>query len=106
MEVSMSSTKVFPARRNIPDYIRKLFSPPPILHYECADDYSELFSAIAVALEPSDMVDWVWVKDFTVLSWEVARLRRYRILLISTAERQPVKDILRPRLPDTSKGEW
>ena len=44
--------------------------------------YWDMFDRLAEFVEPKNVIEWLWVKDIVDLFWEIARLRRYRALLI------------------------
>jgi hypothetical protein len=62
--------------------IKFLLGPPPVLRTENPHLYWELFEQFAEAIAPSSIVEWIWLKDIVDLSWEIARLRRYRAIWI------------------------
>jgi hypothetical protein len=62
--------------------IKVLLGPPPVLRTENPHRYWELFEQFAAAIAPSSIVEWMWLKDIADLTWEIARLRRYRAMWI------------------------
>ena len=64
------------------DLVRTLLGPPPLLTTENPHQYWELFEQFADAIEPKNVIEWLWLKDIVDLSWEIARLRRYRMMWI------------------------
>src|SRR5215207_6205548 len=70
--------------RIIPEELRELLSSRPLLSNESAEDYDQLLTSLAVALEPKDVVEWVWCKDVQDLIWECRRLRGIKAELIET----------------------
>jgi hypothetical protein len=44
-----------------------------------------MFNRFAEFVEPKNIIEWLWVKDIGDLSWEIARLRRYRTQQIERA---------------------
>jgi hypothetical protein len=67
---------------SVPPDIQALFGDPPLLSTEDPNLYWDMFGRFAEFVEPKNIIEWVWVKDSVDLSWEIARLRRYRALLI------------------------
>jgi hypothetical protein len=51
--------------------------PPP-----GASCYWELFEHFADEIAPSGITEWIWLKNIANLTWEIARLRRYRAMWI------------------------
>ena len=66
----------------MPPDIEVLFGDPPLLSTEDPRLYRELLDRFVGSVEPRNVIEWLWVKDIVDLSWEIARLRRYRALLI------------------------
>jgi hypothetical protein len=66
----------------VPPDIQALFGDPPLLGTEDPNLYWHMFDRFAEFVEPKNIIEWFWVKDIVDLSWEIARLRRYRALLI------------------------
>jgi len=42
----------------------------------------------AKIVEPKDMIEWWWVKDITDHSWEIRRLRRFKVLFVEVGRDQ------------------
>jgi hypothetical protein len=68
--------------RCVPPDIEALFGVPPLLSTEDPRLYWEMLDRFAESVAPRNTIEWLWVKDIVDLSWEIARLRRYRALLI------------------------
>ena len=68
--------------RCVPPDIEALFGVPPLLSTENPRLYREVLDRFAESVAPRNTIEWLWVKDIVDLSWEIARLRRYRALLI------------------------
>ena len=66
----------------IPEDIREIWGDPPLLRNESAETYEMLARQISQAVGPTDVIEWVWVKDILDLSWEIRRLRRFKTMLI------------------------
>ena len=65
-----------------PDEVQALFGDPPLLRGEDVRLYKNLMGQFAKLVEPKDMIEWWWVKDITDHSWEIRRLRRFKVLFI------------------------
>jgi hypothetical protein len=65
-----------------PKEVQALFGEPPLLRGEDIGLYNELMGQFAKIVEPKDMIEWWWVKDITDHSWEIRRLRRFKVLFI------------------------
>ena len=68
--------------RWVPPDIEVLFGAPPLLSTEDPRLYRETLDRHAGYVEPRNIIEWLWVKDVVDLNWEIARLRRYRVLMI------------------------
>lgn len=76
-------------RHSLPNYmipveLYPLFGPMPLLPGEDHDAYSRLLSTIAAAVEPTDAIDWMYLKDVVDLAWEITRLHRWKVEIIKT----------------------
>ena len=69
-----------------PDEVRALFGDPPLLRGEDVGLYNELMGQFAKIVEPTDMIEWWWVKDITDHTWEIRRLRRFKALFVEVAQ--------------------
>jgi hypothetical protein len=68
-------------RPGLPPDILALFGKPPLIGDEDADAYADLLARLAAALRPTDIVEWLSIKDVAGLTWEGQRLRRQRAAL-------------------------
>ncbi len=63
-----------------------LFAKRPLALGESEQDYDSFLVAVTAAVEPEDIIERLWVKDFVDLKWETMRLRRLLAsVLMSTA---------------------
>lgn len=76
--------------------LAKLFNDPPLLGSESREEYDGLFSAIIDALKPQDAIAWLFVRDYTDLSWEIRRERRVKAQIVESARNAVVVDLLTP----------
>jgi hypothetical protein len=67
---------------SVPPDIQALFGDPPLLSTEDPARYRDMLDRFAESIAPRNIIEWLYVKDVADLSWEIARLRRYRALLI------------------------
>jgi hypothetical protein len=59
---------------------------PPVLPGEREEDYHTLFDGLERAIDPSDLVEKIWVRDVADLIWESWRVRRVRTLFLKNAQ--------------------
>jgi hypothetical protein len=75
-----------------PVEIQALFGDPPLLRGEDIGLYNELMGHFAKLVDPKDMIEWWWVKDITDHSWEIRRLRRFKVLFVEIGRDQLFKN--------------
>ena len=61
--------------------------------------YEELLARVGAAVQPIDIIDWLFVKDIVALTWEIQRSRRQRESLIRIARRSAMEIILEVAMP-------
>src|SRR3954447_4328701 len=62
----------------IPARLAPFLLKPALLPGEREAEYLALVQAISAAFEPSDAVEWLWVKDVVDYTWQAQRLRRLK----------------------------
>jgi hypothetical protein len=72
----------------------RLFSKPPLLITESAEDFASLNAAFAQAIKPRDIVERMYVDDIAALSWEILRFRRCKVAIINAAFKGALEDLL------------
>jgi hypothetical protein len=70
------------AERVIPSHIEALLGAPLLLRREDPKVYNDLLGHFARCVEPKDIIEWFWVKDITDHTWEIRRLRRFKIIFV------------------------
>src|SRR6478736_10549981 len=63
----------------------ELFGPPPLLDGERQDVYDTLLARVTGAVNPKDIIEEIWVHDVVDLVWEILRLRRLKVALLSSS---------------------
>jgi hypothetical protein len=71
-----------------------VFGKPPLLRDEDANLYDALFSRVVAAARPRDPFEWMLLKDYTDLAWEIFRLRRAKAGIIDGARKDALVLIL------------
>jgi hypothetical protein len=66
----------------IPADIAELWGKPPVLPTEDLKACEKLYLEIAKSVGPTDIIEWLWVKDIGDLSWEIRRLREFKVDLV------------------------
>src|SRR5215210_908638 len=66
----------------IPARLAPFLLKPALLPGERQAEYLALVQAISAAFEPSDAVEWLWLKDVVDYTWQAQRLRRLKADLV------------------------
>ncbi len=72
-----------------------LVAKRPLALGESEQDYDSLLVKVSAAVEPGDIIEELWVKDFVDLKWETMRLRRAEASLLMSAAKAILADQLR-----------
>jgi hypothetical protein len=67
----------------IPTSIDQIWGTPDLLGGEHDAAYKALWIDIANDIEPSNVIEWLWINDILELSWEIRRLRGFKRELIT-----------------------
>jgi hypothetical protein len=84
----------------MPALIKKLWGPPPIPRAEDPAVYWKLGLAMAQAVLPADPIEWMYLKDVVDYTWEIRRLRKYKVELIAIQERSllsQAREVVQPK---------
>jgi hypothetical protein len=74
----------------MPKEFERFFDLPAMVGDEKHRDYYDLFSAIANAVKPTDLLDWIWVNDFVEAEWDIRRNRRIKVDTIKLKVKQHI----------------
>ncbi|MBK5962519.1 hypothetical protein CCR97_30655 [Rhodoplanes elegans] len=77
----------------IPDKFRPLFSGGPVLPSERLADYAYILALTIDTLKPTYVHEWIVVKDYVDLTWEINQYRRLRIDVLNIAVAELVSDL-------------
>ena len=86
-----------------PKELESLFNDVSLVGSERRQDYDALFSAIARAEPPSDAIDWILLKDFVDLAWEIRRERRVKMEIIKINQIEVICDLLKSTFDKDNK---
>jgi hypothetical protein len=70
--------------------------PPPLIAGERAAGYDDLLARVTETLQPSDVLEHIWIRDIVDLTWEVFRLRRLKVGLMSAAAWEGMAKVMEP----------
>ncbi|GJE14943.1 HNH endonuclease [Methylobacterium longum] len=94
-EHATASGEIMPA---IPAHLAFLFEDRPLLPGENGDQYDALLQSIIQHVEPSDVIEALWVKEIVGHIWEGKRLRRWRGQILVQAQLKAVEELIKPSL--------
>jgi hypothetical protein len=88
----------------------QLFSKIPLLITESQQEFSALSAAWTQEIKPRGIVEQMHVADLAVLNWEILRLRRCKNVIVNTAFKDALSEIVyhlagEPEM-GTPKREW
>ena len=75
----------------------EIFGPPPLLDGESQEVYDTLLARVTGAINPKDIIEEIWVHDIVNLVWEILRLRRLRVALLSSSVGRGLHKLYRDR---------
>jgi len=73
-----------------------LFGAPPLFDAENSDAYDDMLSRVSNTVNPSNIIEEIWVRDVVDLAWETLRLRRLKAHLIDANMHRGMKVVLEP----------
>jgi hypothetical protein len=68
----------------------EFFAPRPLLSGESESLYDELLAKATAAVQPTDVVEMIWVRNAVDLIWDAQRLRRLKTHLLKEAHTRAV----------------
>jgi len=71
------------SRLKPPAELLGLWENAPLLATEDLEHYQQLLDVLAREVVPSDLIEWLWIKDIADLTWEVIRLRRFKAIYLN-----------------------
>jgi hypothetical protein len=81
-------------RRNELTLLPKL----PLLITESADEFDALRDAFEREIKPQGIIEQMYVHDISSIVWEILRLRRCKVVIINSAFRSALQDLLKELL--------
>jgi hypothetical protein len=70
------------------------FGPPPLIQGEDGGAYDKLLARVSAAVRPVDILEEIWVHDIVDLEWEVLRLRRLKVALMTASASKALRTVL------------
>jgi 4-hydroxy-3-methylbut-2-enyl diphosphate reductase IspH len=66
----------------------------PLLTTESADEFDALRDAFEQEIKPRGIIEQMYVHDICAIFWEILRLRRCKVVIINSAFRSALQDLL------------
>jgi hypothetical protein len=89
-------------RRNELTLLPKL----PLLITEAADEFDALRDAFEQEIKPRGIIEQMYVHDICAIVWEILRLRRCKVIIINSAFRSALQNLLKQLLRLPSQYEY
>ena len=89
-------------RRNGSTLLPKL----PLLITESADEFDALRDAFEQEIKPQGIIEQMYVHDICAIVWEILRLRRCKVVIINSAFRSALEDLLKQLLRQPGQDEY
>jgi len=89
-------------RRNELTLLPKL----PLLITESADEFNALRDAFEREITPRGIIEQMYVHDISSIVWEILRLRRCKVVIINSAFRSALQDLLKQLLRQPGQSEY
>ena len=89
-------------RRNELTLLPKL----PLLITESADEFDALRDALEREIKPRGIIEQMYVHDISSIVWEILRLRRCKVVIINSAFRRALEDLLKQLLRQPGQYEY
>jgi hypothetical protein len=100
-----------------PHQIRQRFSAletclerPALLTNEKFEDFESLFDQLLSSVIPSDAIEYIYIRDAAILTFDINRLQRSKVALVKAAQPHAVSNLVAPALDriraDQLSGAW
>jgi hypothetical protein len=89
-------------RRNELTLLPKL----PLLITESANEFDALRDAFEQEIKPRGIIEQMYVHDMSAIVWEILRLRRCKVVVINSAFRSALQDLLTQLLKQPGQYDW
>jgi hypothetical protein len=83
----------------VPEQVRALLGPSWLIEGEDPKLYDELLGRVGAAVQPTDIIDWLLLKDIVAITWEIQRSRRQRETVVRMGRLKAIEQILEQVVP-------
>jgi hypothetical protein len=83
-----------------------LLPKSPLLITESADEFEALHAAFEREIKPRGIIEQMYVHDISSIVWEILRLRRCKAVIINSAFRSAVQNLLKQLLRQPGQYEY
>ena len=83
-----------------------LLPKSPLLITETADEFEALRDAFEREIKPRGIIEQMYVHDICSIVWEILRLRRGKVVIINSAFRSALEDLLKQLLRQPGQSEY
>jgi hypothetical protein len=78
----------------------------PLLITESADEFDALRDAFEREIKPCGIIEQMYVHDICAIVWEIVRLRRCKVVIINSAFRSALQDLLKQLLRQPGQHDF
>src|SRR3989442_12607921 len=78
----------------------------PLLITESADEFDALRDAFEQEIKPRGIIEQMYVHDICAIVWEILRLRRCKVVVINSAFRSALQNLLMQLLKQPGQHDW
>src|SRR6516164_4573979 len=78
----------------------------PLLITESAEEFEALRDAFEQEIKPRGIIEQMYVHDISAIVWEILRLRRCKVVVINSAFRSALQDLLTQLLKEPGQYDW
>src|SRR5215470_1761935 len=78
----------------------------PLLISESAEEFDALRDAFEREIKPRGIIEQMYVHDISSIVWEILRLRRCKVIIINSAFRGALEDLLKQLLRQPGQDEY
>jgi hypothetical protein len=83
-----------------------LLPKSPLLITESADEFDALRDAFEQEIKPRGIIEQMYVHDISSIVWEILRLRRCKVVIINSAFRSALQNLLKQLLRQPGQYEY